>query len=141
MASVNKAIIMGYLGRDPELRYTQAGRPVANFSVATTERWKSDGQQHEETEWHDCAAWGRIAETISAMLQKGSLVYIEGRIKSNRWEDRDGNKRVKKEIYVLRWQLLQGGKPKDDTGVDAFGGGLKEPPADYQPINEDDVPF
>ncbi|GBU20548.1 single-stranded DNA-binding protein [Fibrobacteres bacterium R8-0-B4] len=107
MASVNKVILIGNLGRDPELRYTPQGRPVVNFSLATTERWTSkSGEKQERTEWHKIVLWGRQAEVANQYLKKGSPCYIEGRITTRSWEDKDKGKRYSTEIEGLSLQLL-----------------------------------
>ena len=94
MAGVNKVILVGHLGRDPELRYTQNGQAVANFSLATSESYaKRDGEREERTEWHRIVAWGRLAEICAEYLSKGRQVYIEGRIQTREWEDREVEKR------------------------------------------------
>ncbi len=103
MAGVNKAILLGNLGRDPEIRYTPNGTAVANFTMATTERGK-DGE--DRTEWHRIVAFGRLAEICGEYLAKGRQVYIEGRIQTRDWEDRDGNKRTTTEIVALTMQML-----------------------------------
>jgi single-strand DNA-binding protein len=107
MASVNKVILIGNLGRDPELRYTPQGRPVANFSLATTERWTSkSGEKQERTEWHKIVLWGRQAEVANQYLKKGSPCYIEGRITTRSWEDKDKVKRYSTEIECTDMRLL-----------------------------------
>jgi len=107
MAGVNRVTLLGYLGRDPEIRYTPSGTAVASFSIATTETWKNrDGEKQEHTEWHQIVAWSRLAEICSEYLAKGSQVYIEGRIRTNEWEDTDGNKRSKKEVIASTVQFL-----------------------------------
>ncbi len=107
MASVNKAILVGNLGHDPELRYTQGGTAVVNFSVATNEKWKDkDGNDQERTEWHRIVVWGRSAENCAQCLQKGSSVYIEGQLQTREWEDKDGNKRTTTEINARSVQFL-----------------------------------
>lgn len=117
MASVNKVIIVGNLGKEPELRYTPAGAPVANFPVATTERWKDKGGNTQEaTEWHSLVVWGKNAENCNQYLRKGSGVYVEGRIKTRSWDDRDGNKRYKTEIVVQHVQFLGGARQGDGQG-------------------------
>jgi single-strand DNA-binding protein len=103
---VNKAILLGNLGKDPEVRYTQSGNAVANFSLATTRSYKSGEDWKEETEWHNIVVFGRRAETCGQYLQKGSQVYIEGRIQTRKWEDRDGNTRYTTEIVGLDVQFL-----------------------------------
>ncbi|MDR2579108.1 MAG: single-stranded DNA-binding protein [Chitinispirillales bacterium] len=120
MASINKVILIGNLGKDPELRYTPQGRPVVNFSMATTERWTSkDGEKQERTEWHNIVLWGRQAEVANQYLKKGSSCYIEGRVTTRSWEDKDKVKRYRTEIEGLTLQLLSGG---------STGGGRQEPP-------------
>jgi single-strand DNA-binding protein len=120
MASVNKVIIVGNVGRDPELRYTQSGQPVASFSIATNERFKDkDGNWKDRTEWHRIVAWARLAEICGEYLRKGSQVYVEGRLQTRKWTDKDGNERYSTEIRGDRMQML-GGR--------AAGGGA-EPPA------------
>ena len=99
MASVNKAIIIGNLGDDPELRHTQSGAAVCNMRVATNETWKDrDGERHERTEWHSIVVFGKQAENCAKYLEKGRKVYVEGRLQTREWEDRDGNKRYTTEI-------------------------------------------
>jgi single-strand DNA-binding protein len=136
MASVNKVILVGNLGRDPELRYTQNGSAVANFTVATNERWRDkDGNNQERTEWHRIVVWGRTAENCAQYLQKGSSVYVEGRLQTREWEDKEGNKRNTTEISALNVQFL--------GGRSASGGGGADP--DYvgpgEPAQGDDIPF
>lgn len=112
MASVNKAIIVGNLGRDPEMRYTQSNTPVATFSVATTDQWTDkNGERQERTEWHRVVAWARLAEICGQYLQKGKQVYIEGRLQTREWEDKDGQKRYTTEIVAREMQML--GRPGD----------------------------
>lgn len=107
MSSINKAIIVGYLGRDPEMRMTPAGQPVANFSVATDESYKGkDGQKVEKTEWHRITAWGKTAEFVGNYLSKGRLVYVEGKIETRKWTDKDGAEKYTTEIKADRVQGL-----------------------------------
>jgi len=107
MASINKVILIGNLGRDPEVRYTPSGTAVANFSIATTENWTNkDGEKESHTEWHRIVAWGRLGEICGEYLAKGRQVYIEGRIRTNEWEDPEGNKRQTKEIVATTMQML-----------------------------------
>lgn len=107
MASLNKAMIIGNLGADPEVRYTQNNTAVAKISVATTERYKDrNGEMQESTEWHRIVAWGRLAEICQEYLKKGSLVYFEGRIETSQWEDKEGQKRYTTEIRALSMQIL-----------------------------------
>jgi len=119
---VNKVILIGNLGKDPEIRYTQSGTAVANFTIATTESWGGkDGQEKQEkTEWHNIVAWARLAEICNQYLSKGRQVYIEGRIQTRKWEDRDGNTRYTTEIVAQNMQMLGS---RDDSGFGGDGGG------------------
>jgi len=128
MASVNKVIIVGNVGRDPELRYTQSGQPVASFSIATNERFKDrDGNWKDRTEWHRIVAWARLAEICGEYQRKGSQVYVEGRIQTRDWEDKEGNKRQTTEIIALSMQMLgrrgEGGPSVSHDDSQARGGG------------------
>ena len=118
MSSLNKAMVIGRLGADPEVRYTQSNTAVATLSVATTERYKDrNGEQQENTEWHRIVAWGRLAEICQEYLKKGSLAYFEGPIQTRQWEDKDGQKRYTTEIKALNMQML------DSRGDMGSGGG------------------
>jgi single-strand DNA-binding protein len=139
MAGVNKAIIVGNLGRDPEMRYTPSGVPVATFSVATSDEWKdkNTGEKQERTEWHRIVAWRGLAEVCGKYLRKGSQVYIEGKIQTRSWEDRDGVQRYTTEIVAQNMQML-GSPVKQGRAQDPEGGYHNdEPPA----LPEDDIPF
>jgi single-strand DNA-binding protein len=110
MAGVNKVILIGNLGKDPELRYTPAGQPVATFSLATTERrTDKSGQRKETTEWHNIVVFGKTAEIVNQYLKKGRSCYLEGKITTRSWDDRDGNKKYKTEIIANTVQFLGGG--------------------------------
>lgn len=107
MSSLNKAMLIGRLGQDPEVRYTQSNTAVANFSLATNERYKDrNGEFQERTEWHRIVAWGRTAEICQEYLKKGSQVYIEGPIQTREWEDKDGQKKYTTEVKALTMQML-----------------------------------
>jgi single-strand DNA-binding protein len=109
MASVNKVILIGNLGRDPEVRYLPSGDAVANFSIATTEKWKDkNGEMQEQTEWHRIAFFGRQAEICGEYLRKGSSVYVEGRLQTRKWTDKEGHERTSTEIRGDRMQMLGG---------------------------------
>ena len=108
MSGVNKAIIVGNLGRDPEIRSTQSGSQVANFTVATSRKYKADGGYREETEWHKVVAFGKLAEICAKYLHKGKQVYIEGRIQTRSWEDKSGQKKYMTEIVASEMQMLGG---------------------------------
>ncbi|MCK9295651.1 MAG: single-stranded DNA-binding protein [Desulfobulbaceae bacterium] len=134
---INKAIIIGNLGSDPEVRYTQSGTAVANFNVATTEKWKGqDGQMQEQTEWHRIVAFARLAEICGEYLSKGSKVYVEGRIQTRSWNDKDGNKRYTTEIVAREMKMLD---PKG--GSSSAAGNYAEEPPPPEPRMGDDVPF
>lgn len=153
--ALNKAMIIGNLGDDPELRYTQSGTPVANLSIATNRRWTNDqGQQQEETEWHRIVVFGRQAENCAEYLDKGSQVYVEGRIQTREWTDQGGNDRRTTEIVARNVQFLRGGagggpgaqEPPAYTDADldqsgpASGSGGDEGDFD-QSFDDDDIPF
>jgi single-strand DNA-binding protein len=104
---LNKLMIIGHLGRDPEMRYTPSGRPVTTFSVATSRSWHSaDGERHEETEWFNVVAWGNLAEICNQYLHKGQQVYVEGRLQTRRWEDAEGNKHFTTEVVAKEMIML-----------------------------------
>ena len=129
MAAVNKVILIGNLGKDPELRRTQSGTAVVSFSMATTEKFKGkDGQQKEETEWHNCTAWNKSAEILAQYLKKGSSVYIEGKLKTRSWED-NGVKKYATDVVVREFQFL-GGKQQGQQ-QNGNGGGFGEAPAGF----------
>jgi len=146
MASLNKVMLIGNLGADPELRYTPSGAAVANFSIATREQWTSkEGEKQDKTEWHRIVAWRRLGEICGEYLHKGSLVYIEGRLQTRSWEDRDGNKRYTTEITALGMQMLdRKGEPGEAVSVEERF--PAEEPAEATPTPgpeepEDNIPF
>jgi single-strand DNA-binding protein len=147
MGSVNKVILVGNLGRDAELRYTPGGAAVATLNLATTEVWNDKGgQRQEKTEWHRIVLWGKQAESLQEYLTKGKQIYVEGRLQTRQWDDKDGNKRYTTEIKADRITLLGGGgggrgAPMDRASVPMAhaGGGGDEPP--MEPITDDDIPF
>ncbi|HVS87247.1 MAG TPA: single-stranded DNA-binding protein [Candidatus Acidoferrum sp.] len=124
--SVNKVILVGRLGRDPETRYTSGGQAVANFSVATDESYKDrNGERQKRTEWHKIVVWGKQAEIAQQYLKKGSLIFIEGRIQSREWQDKEGQKRTSYEIVASNFRML-GGRSEAaaaGAGAGAAGGG------------------
>ncbi|MFH1891977.1 MAG: single-stranded DNA-binding protein [Candidatus Zixiibacteriota bacterium] len=142
MASVNKVILIGNLGRDPEIKYTPSGQAVTKFSIATTERFKDkNDEQQERTTWHNIVAWGRQAEISKEYLSKGSPVYIEGRIDNRSYEDKEGNKRYISEIVVQRLQLL--GRKGESSGS-SYDQSTPPPPSDFPDGgsgDDDDLPF
>ena len=142
MASVNKVILIGNLGADPELRYTAGGTAIARFNLATKENWTGkDGNKEERTEWHRIVAWARLGEICGEYLSKGKQVYIEGRLQTRSWEDKEGNKRYTTEINAQVMQMLgPAGEKAASSGKDfgAHGGPREEPGG---PFPEDDIPF
>ena len=152
MKGINKAIIIGHLGQDPVIRYTAAGAAIANLSVATSENWKDKqtGEKQERTEWHRVVLFGKVAEVAGEFLSKGSMVYIEGKIQTRKWEDKEKVTRYSTEIVVQGYdgqmQMLGGGsdaparsqaKPEPKGGHG--NGGFREQGADWDP--QDDIPF
>lgn len=134
MASVNKVIIIGNLGRDPEVRYTPSGAAVCNMRLATSRNWKNreSGERQEETEWHSVVLYDRLAEIAGEYLKKGRPVYIEGRLKTRKWQDKDGNDRYTTEIVAETMQLLggrEGGGMDEEMGGGSGGGGGYSRPA------------
>ena len=149
MASLNKIMIIGNLGRDPEMRYTPSGKPVTSFSIAVNSRTSrvGDGERKEDTEWFTVVTWDRLAEHVNQYLAKGRLAYIEGRLKSNRWESQDGQPRFTNEITATSVLFLDRGGDSDrdgdsDRGGDSVGGGLSEEINDLSmPTEAEDLPF
>jgi single-strand DNA-binding protein len=140
MASLNKVMLIGNLGKDPEVRYTPAGVAVASFNLATSERFKNkSGEWEERTEWHRVTLWSKLAEIAGEYLAKGKTVYIEGRLQTRKWQDNSGNERYTTEIVGEKMQMLS---PKgerrggDTTSEPVNGGGFEEPP-----FQDDDIPF
>jgi len=123
--SVNRVILVGRLGRDPETRYTGSGQAVANFSVATDESYKDrNGERQKRTEWHKIVVWGKQAEIAQQYLKKGSLVFIEGRIQSREWQDKEGQKRTSFEIVANNFRMLGGRAEGAAAGSGGMGGGV-----------------
>jgi len=121
--SVNKAILVGRLGRDPETRFTGGGQAVANFSLATDRSYKDrNGETQKKTEWHKIVAWGKLAEIIQKYVKKGSLIYIEGRIETREWQDKEGQKRYSTEIVANEMRMLGG---RGDGAGSGSGGGSR----------------
>ena len=140
MASVNKVIIVGNLGKDPEVRYLPDGASITGISVATTETWKDKaGEKREKTEWHRISFFGKLAEIAGEYLKKGSQVYVEGRLQTRKWQDKDGNDRYTTEIVGDRMQML-GGKREQETSRDQV---RAESPAQSGAFGDfpDDIPF
>ena len=153
MAGVNKAILVGNLGRDPELRTTPNGQSVVNFTLATSETWTDkSGERVERTEWHRIVVWGRTAEMCNQYLSKGRTVYVEGRIQTREWEDKDGNKRYTTEINANTVNFIgprgsgggdSGGSPTGGSagGSTSGGGSGGGPSGDPGPPMDDNIPF
>ncbi len=139
MSGVNKVILVGRLGRDPEVRYTPSGAAVATFSIATSDEWKDKdtGEKQERTEWHRIVAWRRLGEICGEYLRKGKLVYIEGKLQTRPWEDRDGNKRYTTEIIAYNMQMLDSGNRTERIEPAGPGFPVEEPIT----VPEDDIPF
>lgn len=137
---INKVILIGNLGADPELRYTSGGSAVADLRVATSRRWTGkDGSTQEDTQWHRVVVWGKQAETCKEYLTKGRQIYVEGRLQTRQWEDRDGNKRYTTEVVAETVKFLGGG----GRGA-AAGAGEPPPPGDGDAppqFGDDDIPF
>lgn len=139
---LNKVMLIGHLGVDPELRYTEGNVPVANFRIATNESYKDqNGNMVERTEWHNIVAWRKLAEVLAEYLKKGSKVYLEGKLQTRSWDDKDGNKRYMTEVVVSEFMFLdsKGGGERSSQG----GPGLPPPPPPINPTGEkeDDLPF
>src|SRR5947199_324056 len=147
MGSVNKVILVGNLGRDAELRYTPGGAAVATINMATTEVWNDKGgQRQEKTEWHRVVLWGKSAESLAEYLVKGKQIYVEGRLQTRQWDDKDGNKRYTTEIRGDRIVLLGSGGgggrgqsiERAEVGVHAGAPATAE---SSEPLTDDDIPF
>ncbi len=164
--SVNKVILVGRLGRDPETRYTGGGQAVANFSMATDETYKDkNGERQKRTEWHKIVVWSKLAEIAQQYLKKGSLLYLEGRIQTREWQDKEGQKRTTTEIVATNFRMLGGRAegaaaggsgaatrpggddiethtaPADDSYSGSGGGGGGAPSGSGPEISDEDIPF
>jgi single-strand DNA-binding protein len=141
MASINKVILIGHLGRDPDMRYLPSGDAVANLRVATAEVYKDrNGDKQEQTEWHSIAFFGKTAEVCGQYLKKGSQIYVEGSLRTRKWQDKDGNDRYTTEVRGDRMQML-GGKPAGGRAEDADQGDKSPPAAGAGAGIDDDIPF
>jgi single-strand DNA-binding protein len=163
---INKVILVGHLGRDPEVRYTQDGRPICNFTMATTEQWKdkNSGEKREKTEWHRVVVFGKLAEICGEYLSKGRQVYVEGRLQTRKWQGQDGQDRYTTEVVIDQRGTMQMLGSRDSAGGGGGGGYRQGAPSgggggygqgattpsgggggDYgqpsYPDNEDDIPF
>ena len=139
--SVNKVILVGRLGKDPEVKYTQTGVPVARFTLATDESWKDQsGEKQQRTEWHNIVAWRKLAEICGQYLNKGKLVYVEGRLQTRSWEDKEGNKRYTTEVQADNMVMLSArtDEARQEKSVAAAASSNSGFEAE---ITDDDVPF
>lgn len=152
MGSVNKVLLIGNLGRDAELRYTPGGAAVSTLNLATTEVWNDkQGQRQEKTEWHRIVVWGKQAESLQEYLTKGKQIYVEGRLQTRQWDDKDGNKKYTTEIKADRVTLLGGGsrdggggsrrREESSAGDEPQRQRQSEPEPPMEPITDDDIPF
>jgi len=150
MGSVNKVILVGNLGRDAEMRFTSGGTPVATVSMATTERFTDrEGQKKEDTQWHRIVIWGKTAESLHEYLTKGKQIYVEGKLQTREWQDKEGKTNKTTEVRADKIVLLGGGGGGDRMGAgkasrDRFAEPAAEAPADTGPVdapNDDDIPF
>ena len=132
---LNKVMLIGNLGRDPEMRYTPSGRPVTTYSVASSRSWKTaDGETRSETEWFNIVAWGSLAEICNQYLQKGQQVYIEGRLQTRRWEDDEGNKRSTTEVVAREMIMLGDRRERQEDDQDEDGGTYGDEEGDEFPF-------
>ena len=147
MSSVNKVLLIGRLGRDPEVRYSPAGEAIVNLALATSDKWtdKTTGTQKEQTEWHRIVLYRRTAEVAAEFLKKGSMAYIEGKLQTRKWDDKDGITRYTTEIVGHNLQML-GARPESQAAPadsrsyrDAKEGRI--PPPQNDPFNDDEIPF
>jgi len=135
---LNKVQIIGHLGKEPEMRYTPSGKPVTTFSVAVSRSWNSaDGERHSETEWFNVVAWGNLAEICKQYLTKGQQVYIEGRLQTRRWDDKEGAKHTSVEVVANEMMML--GDRKDHNNTQSSSESVT--PEHTPETNEDEFPF
>lgn len=145
---INKVILVGNLGKDPEIRYTASGSAIANITIATTDSWrdKQSGEKQEKTEWHRVVFFNRLAEIVGEYLKKGSQVYVEGRLQTRKWQDQSGQDRYTTEVVANEMQML-GGRGGGPGGQAPQGSGFRDEPAAAQPakveedFQDDDIPF
>ncbi len=154
MANLNKAMLIGRLGQDPEIRYTQSGSAVANVTIATNDYWTDkQGEKQERTEWHSLVLWGKLADLAQSYLKKGSQIYVEGRLQTRDWEDQQGQKHYKTEVVVTTMQFLDSKNTESGSSPDYSATSELPPtsaPVDSVKPNEapegddyikDDIPF
>lgn len=143
MSGINRVILVGHVGRDPEIKRAASGDAVANFSLATSETWKDkSGERQERTEWHRCVAWRKLAEVIERYVRKGQMLYVEGKLQTRKWQDQNEQDRYSTEIIVDQMQMLGGkrdeGAPADDRARHAASMRAQAPSAE---AFDDDIPF
>ncbi len=141
MASLNKVMLIGNLGKDPEVRFTASGQAVASFSLATSEKFKGKtGEWEERTEWHNITLWGKLAEIAGEYLSKGKTIYVEGRLQTRKWQDKSGNDRYTTDIVGDKMQMLS---PKGERSGGETSSTPKSSGANYEepPFQDDDIPF
>jgi single-strand DNA-binding protein len=143
MSSINKVILIGHLGKDPETRYTQSGDAVANVTVATSESWKdkSTGEKKEQTEWHRVSFFGKLAEIVGEYLKKGSAVYIEGSLHTRKWTDKDGQDRYTTEIRADKMVMLGSKQERQEKPQQRQPEQQKKRDREFDPFNDDGIPF
>ena len=140
---VNKVILVGNVGSDPEAKHLDSGQVVVNFSLATSENYKDkNGEKVSKTEWHRIVIWGKLAEVVDKWVKKGSKLYLEGKIVTKQWDDKDGNKRYTTEISVNNMTMLgDGGKKNDEAAPEYKPVDHNAPPENYKPEDTEDLPF
>ncbi len=141
MASLNKVMLIGNLGKDPEVRFTASGQAVASFSLATSEKFKGkSGEMEERTEWHNITLWGKLAEIAGEYLSKGKTIYVEGRLQTRKWQDKNGNDRYTTDIVGDKMQMLSA---KGERSGGDSSSAQKSTAASYEepPFQDDDIPF
>lgn len=143
MAGVNKVILIGNLGADPEVRYSPDGTAVAKFNIATSDQWKdrNTGEMKKSTEWHRIVAFRRLGEICGEYLAKGKQVYIEGSLRTNQWQDKDGNKRYTTEIIASQMRMLGSRDMADNSGGSGFRKNEMPPGPEFSGSQDDDIPF
>jgi single-strand DNA-binding protein len=144
VSSLNKVMLIGRLGKDPEVRYTQGGTPVASFSVATSEKWKDNsGNPQEKTEWHNIVIWSKLAEVAKRFLSKGSLVYLEGRLTTRKWQDQSGANRYTTEVVCSKMVMLGGKRNGEGHETHADASDAEDPAgaSEAAGIDDSDIPF
>jgi single-strand DNA-binding protein len=141
MASLNKVMLIGNLGKDPEVRFTASGQAVASFSLATSEKFKGkSGDWEERTEWHNITLWGKLAEIAGEYLSKGKTIYVEGRLQTRKWQDKSGNDRYTTDIVGDKMQMLSA-KGERSSSTSGSSAGMSSMQNEEPPFQDDDIPF